>query len=88
MGCQVKMFKAQKDTNRFRKNQKVWIKDEYANYLSIRYRYRGRGRYVSGFMAKWASSYDGWSSIIGDEGLKTIVVDYQFAKRHGLVENR
>ena len=38
-------------------------------------------------MAKWASSYDGWSSIIGDEGLKTIVVDYQFAKI-GLVEKQ
>ena len=46
------MFKAQKQTRRFNKNQRVWIVKEYGNFCIIKFRYRGRGRYVSGILNK------------------------------------
>ena len=68
----VKYFKAQRQTHRFRKNQKVWIRLEFANDLWIRFRWRGSGRYVDGVIDKFAKE-------VGE--LKEIDVDEAFAKR-------
>lgn len=46
----VEMFKAQVQTNRFRKNQKVWITKTHDNHCDIRFKYRGKGRYVNGII--------------------------------------
>jgi hypothetical protein len=68
----VKYFKAQRRTNRFNENQKVWIRMEYANHLEIYFRWRGKGRYVGGTIDKFASA-------VGE--IKEIDVDDFFAKR-------
>ena len=48
----MEYFQATKKTNRFNKNQIVWIKNNYANHLDIRFKFRGSGRYVSGVIDK------------------------------------
>ena len=72
MTARVKYFKSRRRTNRFNKNQKVWIEHEYANHLAIRFRWRGKGRYVSGIIDKF-------SSAVGE--LKEIEVADGFAER-------
>lgn len=49
----VKMFKATKQTHRWRENQKVWVRHEFANHLLVYFRWRGRGRYVTGIVDKF-----------------------------------
>jgi hypothetical protein len=48
----VQMFKAPKDSHRFRKGQKVWVKCMAANHMEIWFKWRGKGRYVSGIIDK------------------------------------
>ena len=68
----VQYFKAQKQTRRFKKNQKVWIELHCANHLYIWFKWRGRGRYVSGVVDKFAKC-------VGE--IKEIEVNDDFAKR-------
>ena len=77
----IQMFKAQYDTKKFRKNQKVWVKMDMGNYIWIRFRWRGKGRYITMSMCKWASNWNGWHPVIGDNGLKEIEVPDEFGKR-------
>jgi len=77
----IRMFKAKKQTHRFRKNQKVWITDDFGNHMFIRFKWRGSGRYVSGVIGKWDSQYNGWNKAIGQDGLKEIEVSEGFGKR-------
>lgn len=76
----VKMFKAQKQTHRFNKNQKVWVTCEFANHLYIRFKFRGKNRYVDGVIDKWATG-EGYNPVIGEGGLKEIEVNESFFKR-------
>tara|TARA_R110002050_G_scaffold29188_2_gene75392 strand:+ start:448 stop:675 length:228 start_codon:yes stop_codon:yes gene_type:complete len=46
------MFKAEYTTKRFNENQKVWIVEDYGNFCKVYYKYRGKGRYVSGILKK------------------------------------
>lgn len=48
----LRFFKAQKQTKRFRKNQKVWVVHDFSNHLHIRFKWRGKGRYVIGIISK------------------------------------
>ncbi len=75
----VKMFKAKKDTHRFKKNQNVWIAEEYGNHAYVFFKWRGSGRFVSGVIGKWDHKGD-WNSVIGD-GFKTVDVEESFANR-------
>jgi hypothetical protein len=71
----VKYFRATKDTKRFKKNQKVWIVAEGANHCYIKYKYRGKGRYVNGEISTNAKCF-------GE--IKTIDVVKSFADRLNL----
>jgi hypothetical protein len=76
----VKMFKAKKQTKRFRKNQKVWVTKSFANYAYIRFKWRGNGRYVNGVIDKWNwSAKANFNTSIGEEGFKEIMVSKSFA---------
>ena len=78
----IKMFKAQKDTKRFRANQKVWVSHDCGNHAYIRFKWRGRGRYVNGVIAKWSEANSvTWNPTIGDVGFHEIEVDDAFAER-------
>jgi len=77
----LKMFKAQRQTKRFKLNQKVWIIRDSANHAYVRYKYRGNGRYVTGRISKWHPCKNEWSTIIGKEGFKEIEVTREFANR-------
>ena len=46
------MFKAQVDTKRFNKNQRVWVTKEYGNFCQVYFKYKGRGHYVHGLLNK------------------------------------
>ena len=67
----IEYFKAQKQTHRFRKNQNVWIQFNYANYLDIYFRWRGKGRYVRG-------TIDKFHTVVGK--IKNIDVSDNFAR--------
>ena len=83
--AKVKLFKAQKQTKRFRKNQKVWVTADFGNHAYIRFKWRGSGRYVNGVIDKWNwTSEGGWNKVIGADGFKDIEVDDEFAKRIGV----
>ncbi len=71
----VKYFKATKKTKRFNANQKVWIIFDCANHLCVRFKYRGKGRYVNGIADKFAK-------YVGE--IKTIKVSKEFVNRLGL----
>lgn len=77
----VKYFKAQVNTKKFKKGQVVWVTIEQGNHLYIISRWRGKGRYMSGMMAKWDSSYRNFSSIIGNSGIKEMDVTEEFYNR-------
>lgn len=51
----IQYFKATKTTNRFNKNQKVWIVRNHSNYLHVFFKWRGNGRYVTGDCDKYAN---------------------------------
>ena len=68
----VQCFKSAVETNRFRKNQTVWIRGNYANHLEVYFRWRGSGRYVSGTLDKF-------SKCVGE--IKSMEVDSVFASR-------
>lgn len=71
----VKYFKATKNTKRFNSNQKVWITLECANHLYVRFKYRGKGRYVNGVVDKFAK-------YVGE--IKSIEVSKDFVSRLGV----
>jgi len=75
----VGIFKAQKQTNRFNKNQRVWVVMDFGNHLRIAFKWRGRGRYVSGTIAKWNHTGTWFNPAIGGDGIKQIDVDESFA---------
>lgn len=68
----VQYFRAAKQTHRFRQNQKVWIRANFANHLWVWFKWRGSGRYVSGTLDKF-------DKCVGE--IKTIEVEDDFAKR-------
>ena len=68
----VQYFKAQEESNRYRKWQKVWVRLNCANHLYTYHKWRGNGRYVEGIIDKF-------SPLIGE--IKTIEVDSDFAER-------
>lgn len=72
MNSQVQYFKVQKQTARFRDGQKVFIRHLFPNYMWIRFKHRGNGRYVNGRISNH-------SKAVGD--IKSIQVDSSFAKR-------
>ena len=69
---EIEYFKCLRKSKRFNENQKVWIICNFANFLWIRYKYRGKGRYVNG-------EIDKYSNIVGP--IKKIIVDKDFYKR-------
>lgn len=79
----IKYFRAQKDTRRFRKNQKVWVVIDHANHAQIRFKWRGKGRYVNGVIAKFSLIKGEWTlnRTIGEDGFKEIEVDDLSAER-------
>lgn len=70
----AKFFKAKKDTKTIKKNQKVWVIDEFAHHAFIWYKYRARGRYLFGVIAKFRTA-EGWNHIIGEDGIQEIEID-------------
>lgn len=68
----IKCFKSKLKTNRFNKNQIVWIANEFANHMRISYRFRGNGRMVKGLCDKHAP-------YVGE--IKEIKVDVEFYNR-------
>ncbi len=81
----IEVFKAKIDTRRFRRNQKVWVVCNLANHIHIRFKWKGKGRYVSGIIRKFDSKYDNYSNVIGNDGIKKIEVSKEFAKRFGSI---
>lgn len=79
----ILFFKAQKNNNRFKKNQKVWVTMNGANNAHIRFKFRGTGRYVNGVINKWDDSLKPikWNTVIGEGGFKEIEVEEEFANR-------
>lgn len=69
---QIQMFLATKNTHRFKKNQKVWVRARHQNHLDIYFKWRGKGRYVTGVQDRFADC-------VGN--LKTFAVDKSFATR-------
>jgi hypothetical protein len=69
----VKMFKAQKQTKRFRKNQTVWVIADFANHAIIWHKWQGIGRYVMATIAKFATS-ENWNANIGNSGFKQMEI--------------
>lgn len=80
----VKMFKAAKQTRRFNLNQDVWVSFQYSNHLRVRFRYRGKGKWVDGLLKTKATNYQDWNPIIGESGLRKIEVSDEFARRFDL----
>ncbi len=72
MEVEVEYFKCVKQTKRFKLNQKVWVRDNYANHLKVYFKHRGYGRYVNGTVDKLAKC-------VGE--IKKINVDELFASR-------
>ena len=79
----VKYFKAKKNTKRFKKGQKVWIRHEYANHLQVFSKWLGSGRYTESTLDKWdwSSKKINWNELIGDDGLSEMEVDDKFGKK-------
>ena len=68
----VEYFKAAKRTNRWNENQKVWVRHRFANHLWVWFKWRGKGRYVSGVVDRFANC-------VGE--INEIEVDDSFARR-------
>jgi len=49
----VHLFKAQRQTRRFRRNQKVWVGSIEQDHLRIWFRWRGKGTYVRGIIGRF-----------------------------------
>jgi hypothetical protein len=75
----IEMFKAKKQTGRFNENQDVWVIFNYANHLDIRFKYRGKGRYVNGVIDKWNTNGTKLNEVIGE--IKSIDISEAFYKR-------
>lgn len=63
MATEVQMFKAARKTNRWNANQRVWIRFRHANHLNVWFRFRGKGRYVSGIVDRFSPSVGSLSTI-------------------------
>jgi len=81
----IKMFKSNKTTKSINLNQDVWVVNDYANHLDIRYKFRGKGRYVNAIIDKWNHKGTSYNQIIGENGLKEIEVDEEFYLRLSLI---
>lgn len=68
---EVQYFKATKQTHRFNKNQRVWIRLHSGNSLYIWFKWRGSGRYATGIIGTNHPS-------VGE--IKTIEVSDDFAR--------
>jgi len=68
----VQYFRATRKSNRFNQGQKVWIRLRFGNHFWVWYKFRGKGRKVSGMI-------DADNSAIGP--IKTIEVSDKFAER-------
>jgi len=68
----IKMFKTTKETKRFSKNQKVFITKVDDACFHIKFKYRGKNRYVKGTIGKHHKA-------IGE--IKEIDIDEDFYKR-------
>jgi len=78
----IKMFKAKKQTKRFRENQKVWVTKELDNHAIIRFKYRGHGRYVSGIISIFdLRGKANYNTVIGECGFTEIMVQKKFKDR-------
>lgn len=53
---EIQYFKAQKATKRFNENQKIWVKNEHDNHLTIKFKWRGKGSWANGTIDKFAKS--------------------------------
>jgi hypothetical protein len=73
MTQEIEYFKAAKQTHRWNANQKVWVVFKFANFLKVRFKWRGKGRYVNGLVARWNNP------AVGE--LKKIEVTDEFANR-------
>lgn len=49
---EVEFFISQKESRRFKKGQKIWIRNNCTNYLDIWFKWRKKGRYVQGRIDK------------------------------------
>jgi len=80
---EVQYFKAQKDTKRFKKGQKVWIRYRDANCLQVWSKWRGSGRYTQSTITRWDWSNKNieCNEVIGEQGLSSMEVDEEFGKR-------
>lgn len=67
----VLMFKAAKDTRRFKRNQKVWISYLFSNHMTVYHKFRGSGRWVRGVV-------DRGNSVVGV--IHEVEVDQRFAR--------
>lgn len=63
----VSIFKAACQTHRFRKNQKVWVREMCQNHMVVWYRFRGKNRYVEGTVDRWATCVGPVAEIDVDE---------------------
>jgi len=79
----IQYFNAKKNTKRFKKGQKVWIRHRYANHLAIWSKWLGKGRYTHSMLDKWdwSSKSIEWNEVIGEEGLLEMEVREEFGKR-------
>jgi hypothetical protein len=66
----VKMFKARKQTKRFRRNQIVWVLEDFAHHAILWHKWQGKGGYVLSTIGKFNNK--GWNPIIGEDGFKEI----------------
>jgi hypothetical protein len=65
----IRYFKAQQGNKRYRENQKVWVLNDFGNFLSVVHKFRGKGRLINSYIAKA-------SPIVGE--IKEIEVDSEF----------
>lgn len=74
----VQLFRAAQDTKRFRANQKVFICDgsRPGSHYRIKFKWRGKGRWVKGIIGVWRSSYSKLNPQIGK--IQTIDVTPEF----------
>lgn len=80
----IKAFTAKKDTNRYRKGQKVWVLNDFdfGNHCYVVFKWRGNGRYVKGVQDKWScNKKTEWLEVIGEDGFKEMEVEKDFHDR-------
>ena len=69
---EVQYFKSTKESNRYKKGQKIWIRLNCANHLYTYHKWKGFGRYTEGVIDKF-------SPLVGS--IETIIVSKYFANK-------